>query len=140
MNRKMSQEMKRIVYRLMMMLTIAFALFIFRDCSVLAGTDSDLVNVKNKTIVLVEPEDGSDVLVTYNPGETVYITGMTNDGWYTVYYRGSTGYFRTSEMNNDAGNNSKNDTENYNLEEVIQDDPNLESAITEEAEQQISEE
>lgn len=38
------------------------------------------------------PDDSAETIITYEVGDTIFITGETEDGWYTVLYQGKTGY------------------------------------------------
>ncbi len=58
-----------------------------------AGTAAGKVmELKEPVTVYTEKSTDSEVLVTYKAGEVLFVTGDTGDGWYTVFYRGTTGY------------------------------------------------
>ncbi|GFI48012.1 hypothetical protein IMSAGC019_03338 [Lachnospiraceae bacterium] len=38
------------------------------------------------------PDDSAETIITYEVGDTIFITGETEDGWYIVLYQGKTGY------------------------------------------------
>ena len=54
-----------------------------------------IINLKSDVDILVSPEDGADVLVSFKKGDPVFVTGFQN-GYYVVLYQGKTGYFSTA--------------------------------------------
>ena len=54
-----------------------------------------IINLKSDVDILVSPEDGADVLVSFKKGDPVFVTGFQN-GYYIVLYQGKTGYFSTA--------------------------------------------
>lgn len=49
-----------------------------------------------KTLQPVEakakPDDNAETIFSYDKDAVVFVTGVTEDGWYIVYYQGQTGY------------------------------------------------
>lgn len=57
-------------------------------------TISNLMMATEDITVRTEKNNKADELVTYHEGDTVFVTGQTDDGWYTISYRGQMGYFQ----------------------------------------------
>lgn len=58
------------------------------------GTEeqNQVMAAREKTEVLAEPAEGSEVVHVYEAGESVLVTGETADGWYQVTWQDAAGY------------------------------------------------
>lgn len=79
------------------MILVALMTFImaFNIMSFDSQAANKIINLKSDVDILVSPEDGADVLVSFKKGDPVFVTGFQN-GYYVVLYQGKTGYFSTS--------------------------------------------
>lgn len=79
------------------MIIVALMTFImaFNIMSFDSQAANKIINLKSDVDILVSPEDGADVLVSFKKGDPVFVTGFQN-GYYVVLYQGKTGYFSTS--------------------------------------------
>lgn len=50
------------------------------------------MSATQKVDVKAEPKNNAETIFSYNAGDSVFVTGETQDGWYIVYYQGKTGY------------------------------------------------
>ncbi len=74
------------------------------------GTVSgQIMQLDKKAAIYSEKSVTSDVLATFNAGDVIFVTGQTDDGWYTVAYQGETGYLPADASG--AGAGSKEDSE-----------------------------
>ena len=55
-----------------------------------------------------EPNNSADTIFSYEAGDSVLVTGETQDGWYIVYYQGMTGYIA---QNTPGGQNTLGDAD-----------------------------
>ena len=79
------------------MIIVALMTFImaFNIMSFDSQAANKIINLKSDVDILVSPEDGADVLVSFKKGDPVFVTGFQN-GYYIVLYQGKTGYFSTA--------------------------------------------
>ena len=79
------------------MIIVALMTFImaFSIMSFDSQAANKIINLKSDVDILVSPEDGADVLVSFKKGDPVFVTGFQN-GYYVVLYQGKTGYFSTA--------------------------------------------
>ena len=79
------------------MIIVALMTFImaFNIMSFDSQAANKIINLKSDVDILVSPEDGADVLVSFKKGDPVFVTGFQN-GYYVVLYQGKTGYFSTA--------------------------------------------
>ena len=79
------------------MIIVALMTFImaFNIMSFDSRAANKIINLKSDVDILVSPEDGADVLVSFKKGDPVFVTGFQN-GYYIVLYQGKTGYFSTA--------------------------------------------
>lgn len=50
------------------------------------------MSATQKVDVKAEPKNNAETIFSYNAGDSVFVTGETNNGWYIVYYQGNIGY------------------------------------------------
>lgn len=79
------------------MIIVALMTFImaFNIMSFDSQAANKIINLKSDVDILVSPEDGADVLVSFKKGDPVFVTGFQN-GYYIILYQGKTGYFSTA--------------------------------------------
>lgn len=79
------------------MIIVALMTFImaFNIMSFDSQAANKIINLKSDVDILVSPEDGADVLVSFKKGDPVFVTGFQN-GYYIVLYQGKIGYFSTA--------------------------------------------
>lgn len=71
--------------------------------------------VATKTIELrADANEKAEVIATFNEGDSIFVTGQTDDGWYTAFYQGKTGYFK-----NDVNNTSVKQNEDISNSEAL---------------------
>ena len=56
------------------------------------------MKAKSSLEAKTEPDEQAEVVVSYDSGAPVYVTGETTDGWYRVLYQDKVGYVRISEL------------------------------------------
>lgn len=62
-------------------------------------TELNQIMLANEALEAKEiPDDGADVVITYESGAPVLVIGETADGWYKVSYQGKAGYVHKSEL------------------------------------------
>lgn len=79
----------------MIIVTLMTFIMAFNIMSFDSQAANKIINLKSDVDILVSPEDGADVLVSFKKGDPVFVTGFQN-GYYVVLYQGKTGYFSTS--------------------------------------------
>ena len=57
-----------------------------------------IMKAKSSLEAKTEPDEQAEVVVSYDSGAPVYVTGETADGWYRVLYQDKVGYVRISEL------------------------------------------
>lgn len=55
---------------------------------------SKLMEAVEAVDVLKQPDENASVIVSYNQGEPMLVTGESNSGWYRVTFQGEDGYVR----------------------------------------------
>lgn len=50
------------------------------------------MSVRQAVDARTEPDENAETIFSYQAGDTVYVTGQTENGWYIVYYQNQTGY------------------------------------------------
>lgn len=80
-----------------MLLQIVYVRSLAEESQTAFTNISDLMVAMEEVTVREEPDVKAEVLVSYNVGDIVFVTGISEDGWYTVFYQGKTGYFKGSE-------------------------------------------
>ncbi len=50
------------------------------------------MSVQQAVDARTEPDESAETAFSYQAGDTVCVTGQTEDGWYIVYYQNQTGY------------------------------------------------
>ncbi|MCM1125569.1 MAG: SH3 domain-containing protein [Lachnospiraceae bacterium] len=64
-----------------------------QEDQVLEATEySQFMTAKEKVEAKETPERTAAVVITYEPGDMIYVTGKTEEGWYVTLYQGKTGY------------------------------------------------
>lgn len=53
---------------------------------------SQLMTAEESVEMKAAPEDGAEVIVSYQKGDSIFVTGETADGWYRAMYQDKTGY------------------------------------------------
>ncbi len=53
---------------------------------------SQLMTAQEDVDMKTAPEDGAEVIRSYQKGDSVFVTGKTPDGWYRVVYQDKEGY------------------------------------------------
>ena len=63
------------------------------------------MNATQRIDAKAEPNSNAETIFSYDAGDSVLVTGETQDGWYIVYYQGKTGYIypKASGGNNTPG-------------------------------------
>ena len=57
-----------------------------------AASLNQFMTAQKRVEAKASPESGAETVITYEAGDTIFVTGETEDGWYTVLYQGKTGY------------------------------------------------
>ena len=57
-----------------------------------------LMNTTEKTNALKNPDVNANIVFSYKDGDSVMVTGETEDGWYQVSYQGKTGYIQKEKL------------------------------------------
>ena len=88
---------KRMAKTIMVLMAMAFVMLSLplntRAQDALAGTQfSQFMTTAQQIDAKEEPDENAGTAFTYEAGATVYVTGETEDGWYSVLYQGKTGY------------------------------------------------
>lgn len=91
--------MKKIMLFLRVLVVMSFMVMC---CPVLARAEEQVngetaslnqfMTAQERVEAKASPDDGAETVITYETGDTIFITGETGDGWYTVLYQGTTGY------------------------------------------------
>ncbi len=91
--------MKKIMLFLRVLVVMSFMVMC---CPVLARAEEQVngetaslnqfMTAQERVEAKASPDDGAETVITYETGDTIFITGETGDGWYTVLYQGITGY------------------------------------------------
>lgn len=97
---------------------IAMGIFAMRTDAAAGTASGKVMELKEPVTVYTEKSTDSEVLVTYKAGEVLFVTGDTGDGWYTVFYRGTTGYLSktVSSPNAEGGTDGEADTGNSSVD------------------------
>lgn len=61
-----------------------------------AGQTGRLMTAQQKLDAKEQPDDSAQTAFSYEAGDNVFVTGETEDGWYTVFYQGKTGYINAN--------------------------------------------
>lgn len=93
--------MRKIIFRVMILMAVSICLFPISAVSVTAS-ESDaktlqaatMMEALDKVNVRVSPDTESDVLGQLEQGERLFAVELTEEGWYRVVYQGETGYVR----------------------------------------------
>lgn len=95
--------MKKLLFLIMMVCSIGIA-FPAAVRAQEAGQSEGVTELSQlmKAITAVEarqePDEQAEVVVSYDSGVPVYVTGETANGWYRVLYQDKVGYVRTAEL------------------------------------------
>lgn len=107
--------MKKIIRTVMIFCVIGFI-----TCLPVKATENSsnqsgqLMMVKEETAVKSSPDESADTIITYATGESVFVIGETEDGWYEVFYQGKTGYVLKDKLKQMAIDGKATDTEAEN--------------------------
>ncbi len=55
---------------------------------------SQIMSAKESFDMKEMPEESAPTLMTYEKGDSVFVTGETSDGWYRIIYQDKTGYVK----------------------------------------------
>ena len=111
---------------------VAFMTFIvaFSIMSFDSQAANKIINLNSDVDILVSPEDGADVMVSFKKGDPVFVTGFKN-GYYVVYYQGKPGYFCTSTSKSQSSDvvidENSEDTEGV-LDTILEEDDTFDDA------------
>lgn len=77
------------------------------------------MNALQKVDAKAEPNNNAETIFSYDAGDSVFVTGETNNGWYIVYYQGNIGYIypKTSGGQNTPG--AQNTSQDVLVEQEI---------------------
>lgn len=59
---------------------------------------SQLMTAKESVEMRAAPNDGAEVIMSYQKGDFVFVTGETADGWYRAIYQDKTGYIPSTSL------------------------------------------
>lgn len=59
---------------------------------------SQLMTAKENVEMRAAPNDGAEVIMSYQKGDFVFVTGETADGWYRAIYQDKTGYIPSASL------------------------------------------
>lgn len=92
MRKKAINVLKLQVIMLLLIMCSTFRVRAQEDQALEATEHSQFMTAQERVDAKEAPERNAAVIITYEPGDMVYITGKTEDGWYVVLYQGKTGY------------------------------------------------
>ena len=114
------------------MIIVALMTFImaFNIMSFDSQAANKIINLKSDVDILVSPEDGADVLVSFKKGDPVFVTGFQN-GYYIVLYQGKTGYFSTATslaQSSDVVIDENSEDADGELDTILEEDDTFDDA------------
>ncbi len=92
----MQKYLKKYLFIISLIFVLAFSRNILAQAN--SNVQGQLMIAAENIEVKEAPEEGSGTLITYQSGDTVFVTGEAKDGWYSVSYQGKAGYVPADKL------------------------------------------